>query len=80
MFISFLLLSVCAFIITLIAVPLWLYLNYKSKQNLTPGLTMEEKQQLQQLENEAKGLSQRITELEALLDYHQPDWRSEIRR
>ncbi|TCP92166.1 phage shock protein B [Cricetibacter osteomyelitidis] len=75
MFTSFLLLSICAFIVALIAVPLWLYLNYKSKQDFALGLTQEEKQQITELENETKQLSQRITQLEALLDYHKPNWR-----
>ena len=77
---SFLLLSVSAFLVCLLIVPFWLYLHYKSKNQIGINLSFEEKQQLQQLENEAKQLSQRITELEALLDYHQPNWRTETQK
>lgn len=76
MFSTFLILSMLAFILCLIAVPVWLYLTYKNKQNMSLGLSPEEKQQLQYLEEEAKALHKRVSELEALLDYHQPNWRN----
>ncbi|PJG84553.1 envelope stress response membrane protein PspB [Conservatibacter flavescens] len=74
---SFLFLSVSAFLVCILIVPFWLYLHYKSRSQIHINLSIEEKQQLQQLENEAKQLAQRINTLEALLDYHQPNWRTD---
>ncbi|KAE9529350.1 MULTISPECIES: envelope stress response membrane protein PspB [Testudinibacter] len=75
MFWTIVMLSISAFIFCLLVLPFWLYMHYKSKQQIGAGLTMEDKAKIQQLNEQAKALRQRVEQLEALLDYRQPDWR-----
>ncbi|MGR6980947.1 envelope stress response membrane protein PspB [Testudinibacter sp. P27/CKL/0425] len=75
MFWTIILLSISAFIFCLLVLPFWLYMHYKSKQQIGVGLSEEDKIKLQQLNEQAKQLRQRVEQLEALLDYQQPNWR-----
>ena len=72
---NIILLTISAFIFCLLVLPFWLYMHYKSKQQIGAGLTMEDKAKVQQLNEQAKALRQRVEQLEALLDYQQPNWR-----
>lgn len=75
MFWTIILLSISAFIFCLLVLPFWLYMHYKSKQQIGVGLSEDDKIKLQQLNEQAKQLRQRVEQLEALLDYQQPNWR-----
>lgn len=72
---TIILLSISAFIFCLLVLPFWVYMHYKSKQQIGVGLSMEDKAKIQQLNEQAKALRQRVEQLEALLDYQQPQWR-----
>lgn len=69
-------LSIIAFIVCLIVLPLWLYSHYK-KSTQIPHLDSSTQTQatLGILQGECKALRLRVERLEALLDYHQPNWR-----
>lgn len=69
-------LSVIAFIVCLIVLPLWLFSHYK-KGKAIPHIEGQTQTQaaLGTLQGEAKALRARVERLEALLDYHQPNWR-----
>ncbi|KGQ69781.1 hypothetical protein A1D23_11750 [Chelonobacter oris] len=75
MFWYIILLSISAFIFCLLVLPFWLYMHYKSKRQIGEGLSPEDKTKIQQLNEQANRLRQRVEQLEALLDYRQPNWR-----
>ncbi|GIU17482.1 MULTISPECIES: envelope stress response membrane protein PspB [unclassified Shewanella] len=56
--------------------PIWLILHYRSKRQVSQGLTEEEFNQLNELIAKADKMSQRIETLEAILDSEAPQWRS----
>ncbi|MBE2896793.1 envelope stress response membrane protein PspB [Pasteurellaceae bacterium HPA106] len=69
-------LSIIAFIVCLIVLPLWLYSHYKKRKHIPYlGENSAEHAQLNALQGECKALRARIESLEAMLDYHQPHWR-----
>ncbi|GIU24323.1 envelope stress response membrane protein PspB [Shewanella schlegeliana] len=59
-----------------IVAPIWLILHYRSKRQVSQGLTEEEFNQLNELIAKADKMSQRIETLEAILDSEAPQWRS----
>jgi phage shock protein B len=58
--------------------PLWLILHYRSKKQVSQGLSQEEFQHLHQLSQRADKMADRIKTLEAILDAETPDWRSKL--
>ncbi|MDG1733084.1 MAG: envelope stress response membrane protein PspB [Thalassotalea sp.] len=63
-------------IFMVIVAPIWLILHYRSKRQISQGLSAEEYQQLSELSHSADKMSERIQTLEAILDAETPDWRS----
>lgn len=59
-----------------IVAPLWLILHYRSKKQISQGLSAEEKSQLGQLVDRAEKLQQRVHTLESILDVESPNWRN----
>jgi len=59
-----------------IVAPIWLVLHYRSKKQISQGLTEEEYQQLSELSELADKMADRIKTLEAILDAESPDWRN----
>ena len=55
--------------------PTWLILHYRSKKQVSQGLTAEEHATLQELAVKAEVMADRIQTLEAILDEEAPDWR-----
>jgi phage shock protein B len=55
--------------------PIWLIMHYRSKRQVSQGLSDEEIQQLHALAHKAEALGERVKTLEALLDAETPDWR-----
>ncbi|WP_076408610.1 envelope stress response membrane protein PspB [Shewanella sp. UCD-KL12] len=55
--------------------PIWLILHYRSKRQVSQGLTEEEYTQLNELITRADKMAQRIETLEAILDTEAPQWR-----
>ncbi|GIU10516.1 MULTISPECIES: envelope stress response membrane protein PspB [Shewanella] len=56
--------------------PIWLILHYRSKRQVSQGLTEEEFSQLNELIAKADKMSHRIETLEAILDSEAPQWRN----
>lgn len=63
-------------IFMVIVAPIWLTLHYRSKKQVSQGLTEEEYISLQELSNKAEAMADRIQTLEAILDAEAPDWRN----
>ncbi len=60
----------------LVVAPIWLVLHYRSKRQISQGLTEEEYLQLSELSELADKMADRIKTLEAILDAETPDWRN----
>lgn len=58
--------------------PLWLILHYRSKKQVSQGLSEHEHRQLIELANRAEKMSDRIRSLEKILDEEAPQWRSKV--
>jgi phage shock protein B len=58
--------------------PLWLILHYRSKRQISQGLTEEEYRQLSELSEAADKMATRIETLEAILDAEAPNWRNKV--
>ncbi|MFT5528984.1 MAG: phage shock protein B [Alteromonadaceae bacterium] len=62
-------------IFMVIVAPIWLILHYRSKGQVSEGLSEEEYIQLSELSELADTMADRIKTLEAILDVETPDWR-----
>ncbi|MDO6427992.1 envelope stress response membrane protein PspB [Thalassotalea sp. 1_MG-2023] len=65
-------------IFMIIVAPIWLVLHYRSKRQISQGLTEEEYHQLSELSELADKMADRIKTLEAILDAETPDWRNKV--
>ncbi|GHF98350.1 envelope stress response membrane protein PspB [Thalassotalea marina] len=65
-------------IFMLVVAPIWLILHYRSKRQISQGLSQEEYEQLSELSEMADKMADRIKTLEAILDAETPDWRSKV--
>lgn len=65
-------------IFMVIVAPIWLILHYRSKKQVSQGLSEEEYIQLSDLSEMADKMADRIKTLEAILDAETPDWRSKL--
>lgn len=59
----------------LIVAPIWLILHYRSRKQVSQGLTAAEVSTLQDLAAKEEKMSERIKTLEAILDSESPNWR-----
>lgn len=65
-------------IFMVIVAPIWLVLHYRSKGQVSQGLSEEEYIQLSDLSEMADKMADRIKTLEAILDVETPDWRHKL--
>ena len=65
-------------IFLVIVAPIWLVLHYRSKGQVSQGLSEEEYIQLSDLSETADKMADRIKTLEAILDVETPDWRNKL--
>jgi len=65
-------------IFMIVVAPIWLILHYRSKRQISQGLTEEEYVQLSELSELADKMTDRIKTLEAILDAETPDWRNKV--
>ncbi len=65
-------------IFMIIVAPIWLILHYRSKKQISQGLSEEEYHQLSELSETADRMAERIRTLEAILDAETPDWRNKV--
>lgn len=59
-----------------IVAPIWLILHYRSKKQVSQGLSETELRSLQNLSEKAELMAERIETLESILDAEAPDWRN----
>ncbi|WDE14586.1 envelope stress response membrane protein PspB [Thalassomonas haliotis] len=65
-------------IFMLVVAPIWLILHYRSKRQVSQGLSEEEYIQLSELSETADKMAERIKTLEAILDVETPNWREKV--
>ena len=63
---------------TIFVAPLWLILHYRSKKQVSQGLSEHEHRQLLELAQKAEKMADRVETLEALLDQESPQWRQKV--
>lgn len=63
-----------------IVAPIWLVLHYRSKRQVSQGLTEEEFSLLNELVDKADKMTQRVSTLESILDAESPEWRQRHER
>lgn len=63
-------------IFLLIVAPIWLILHYRSKKQVSQGLSETEYAKLNDLARKADKMADRIKTLEAILDEESPNWRA----
>ena len=61
-----------------VGAPLWLILHYRSKKQVSQGLSEHEHRQLLELAQKADKMAERVETLEALLDQEAPQWRRKV--
>lgn len=65
-------------IFMVIVAPIWLILHYRSKKQVSQGLSEEEYVTLRELADKAEQMADRIQTLEAILDAEAPEWRNKV--
>lgn len=65
-------------IFMVIVAPIWLVLHYRSKGQVSQGLSEEEYIQLSNLSETADKMADRIQTLESILDVETPNWRNKL--
>ena len=65
-------------IFMVVVAPIWLVLHYRSKGQVSQGLSEEEYIQLSDLSETANKMADRIKTLEAILDAETPEWRHKL--
>ncbi|MFT5674239.1 MAG: phage shock protein B [Paraglaciecola sp.] len=58
--------------------PIWLILHYRSKKQMSQGISADEYASLQDLADRAEKMADRIHTLESILDAEAPQWRSKV--
>lgn len=56
--------------------PIWLIMHYRSKRQMTQGLSDKEITELNNLAHKAEVLGERVKTLESILDAEAPEWRN----
>ena len=69
-------LTVLPILFLIFVAPLWLFLHYRSKRQVSQGLTDEEYKELTAMGQQAETMGQRIATLESILDHEAPQWRN----
>jgi len=59
----------------LLVAPIWLILHYRSRKQVSQGLSASEMNTLQELAAKEEQMSERIKTLESILDSESPNWR-----
>ena len=69
-------LTVLPILFLIFVAPLWLFLHYRSKRQVSQGITDEEYKELTAMGQQAESMGQRIATLESILDHEAPQWRN----
>ena len=68
--------GVTMIVFMVVVAPIWLILHYRSKKQVSQGLSETEIRSLQNLSEKAELMADRIQTLESILDAEAPDWRN----
>ena len=60
-----------------VVVPIWITLHYRSLSNSSRALSGDDRQSLDEILEAVDRMTDRITNLEAILDADHPNWRNE---
>ena len=60
-----------------VVVPIWIILHYRSLNNSSRALCDDDRQSLDEMLEAVDRMTDRITNLEAILDADHPNWRNE---
>jgi phage shock protein B len=71
-------LTILPILFLIFVAPLWLFLHYRSKRQVSEGLTDEQFKELTTLGKRAETMGQRIAVLESILDHESPQWRDKL--
>jgi len=71
----FILTGVTLVVFMVFVAPIWLIMHYRSKKQVSQGLSETELRSLQSLSEKAEKMSERIKTLESILDAESPNWR-----
>lgn len=74
----FIFIMVPIIVFMVVVAPIWLILHYRSKGQLSQGLSEADYSQLRDLAATADKMSNRIKTLEAILDAEAPQWRNKV--
>ncbi len=58
--------------------PIWLIMHYRSKKQISQGLSEDEYSMLQDMADRAEKMADRIHTLESILDEEAPQWRNKV--
>jgi len=61
---------------TVIVAPIWLILHYATRNSASKRLTTKDESLLEELNDNAKRLEERLHNLERILDADSPEWRA----
>ncbi len=71
-------LTVLPILFLIFVAPLWLFLHYKIKRQISKGFTEQECEMLMAMGEQAETMKERISTLESLLDHEAPEWRNRL--
>jgi len=72
----FILTGVTLIVFMVFVAPIWLILHYRSKKQVSQGLSETELRSLENLAEKAELMAERIQTLESILDAETPNWRN----
>lgn len=72
----FILTGVTLIVFMVFVAPIWLILHYRSKKQVSQGLSETELRSLENLAEKAELMADRIQTLESILDAESPNWRN----
>lgn len=72
----FILTGVTLIVFMVFVAPIWLILHYRSKKQVSQGLSETELRSLENLAEKAELMAERIQTLESILDAETPTWRN----
>jgi phage shock protein B len=72
----FILTGVTLVVFMVFVAPIWLIMHYRSKKQVSQGLSETELRSLQNLAEKAELMADRIQTLESILDAESPNWRT----
>lgn len=58
--------------------PIWVIMHYRSKRQISQGLSEDERNELNQMAARVEAMRERVKTLERILDADSPNWREKL--